>query len=185
MYRQLYNTINSYYLLKNLIILRAVLKQQQNNPEWGEQVQKILERGINTPRKGTDVGDHPPITPMKHATRNELDGDAWRLYDYITRHFIATVSKSSIETINKKCAYLCIIIYIINFKYQVARDCKYLSTVIKFEIGMELFTATGRTLLDPGYTSILTWQSLGTNDTLPKISFGDKVDIQEVNHIIY
>lgn len=67
----------------------------------------------------------------------------------------------------------------------MARDCKYLSTVIKFEIGMEIFTATGRTLLDPGYTSILTWQSLGTNDTLPKISIGEKVDIQEVDYIIY
>ncbi|XP_015173858.1 PREDICTED: DNA topoisomerase 3-beta-1 [Polistes dominula] len=131
--------------------LVGVLLKQRYDPEWGEQVQQILERGINEPRKGVDVGDHPPITPMKYATRNELDGDAWRLYDYITRHVIATV----------------------------ARDCKYLSTVIKFKVGMEIFTATGRTLLDPGYTSILTWQSFGTNDTLPKISFGEKVDIQE------
>lgn len=47
-------------------------------------------------RKGTDAGDHPPITPMKSATESELGHDAFRLYDYITRHFIATVSTSSI-----------------------------------------------------------------------------------------
>jgi len=42
-------------------------------------------------RKGSDQGDHPPITPMKSATESELGHDAFRLYDYITRHFIATV----------------------------------------------------------------------------------------------
>lgn len=43
-------------------------------------------------RKGHDAGDHPPITPMKAATEGELDHDSWKLYDYITRNFIATVS---------------------------------------------------------------------------------------------
>ena len=41
-----------------------------------------------------DAGDHPPITPMKTATESELGHDAWKVYDYITRHFIATVSCS-------------------------------------------------------------------------------------------
>ncbi|XP_034190961.2 DNA topoisomerase 3-beta isoform X1 [Osmia lignaria lignaria] len=131
--------------------LPAALKQQQNNPDWGDQVRKILMTGINRPKKGHDVGDHPPITPMKHATRSELDGDSWRLYDYITRHFIATL----------------------------APDCRYLSTTVKFEIGMEIFTANGHSLIDPGYTSILTWQALGSNDTLPKFTVNEKVNIQE------
>lgn len=31
---------------------------------------------------GTDVGDHPPITPVRCATEAELGGgDAWRLYE--------------------------------------------------------------------------------------------------------
>lgn len=68
------------------------MKQQRNSSDWGDDVRKILEKGINRPRKGHDAGDHPPITPMKSASRNELDGDSWRLYDFITRHFIATVT---------------------------------------------------------------------------------------------
>lgn len=71
--------------------IRSTLKQQQNNSDWGDEVRKILSAGISKPKKGHDAGDHPPITPMKAASRNELDGDSWKLYDYITRHFIATV----------------------------------------------------------------------------------------------
>lgn len=78
-----------------IIYISSTLKQQQNSPEWGEEVRKILTIGMNRPRKGHDAGDHPPITPMKCATRSELDGDSWRLYDYITRHFIATVCSIS------------------------------------------------------------------------------------------
>lgn len=47
-------------------------------------------------RKGHDAGDHPPITPMKSATEGDLDHESWKLYDYITRHFIATVSLQKI-----------------------------------------------------------------------------------------
>lgn len=67
---------------------------------------------------------------MKSATRNELDAEAWKLYDYITRHFIGTLAK----------------------------DCRYLSTVIKIVINNEVFYITGKTLIDPGYTEVMTWQ---------------------------
>jgi len=71
---------------------RGVLKQQAGNPDWGQQVSDVLRAGIQRPKKGHDAGDHPPITPMRAATEAELGHEAWRLYDYITRHFIATVS---------------------------------------------------------------------------------------------
>jgi len=71
---------------------RSVLKQQVGSADWGQEVSDILRQGIQRPKKGHDAGDHPPITPMKSATEAELGHDAWRLYDYITRHFIATVS---------------------------------------------------------------------------------------------
>jgi len=73
---------------------RSVLKQQVGSSDWGEQVSDILRVGIQRPKKGHDAGDHPPITPMKAASEAELGHDAWRLYDYITRHFIATVSST-------------------------------------------------------------------------------------------
>lgn len=66
---------------------------------------------------------------------------------------------------------------------QLAHDCKYLSTTVKFEIGMEVFTANGHSSIDPGYTNILTWQALGSNDTLPRFTPGEKVNIQEVVNV--
>eukprot|EP00854_Cymbomonas_tetramitiformis_P019490 gene19490-23305_t len=40
-----------------------------------------------------DAGDHPPITPVRSATEHEVGGgDAWRVYDYVARHFIASLS---------------------------------------------------------------------------------------------
>ncbi|XP_047004194.1 DNA topoisomerase 3-beta-1 [Schistocerca americana] len=131
--------------------LVGVLKQQQHSSVWGAEVREILADGINKPRKGHDAGDHPPITPMKLANKGDLDNDAWRLYDYITRHFIATVS----------------------------RDCKYLSTTVAFSIGTEIFTCTGKTLLDPGYTTIMHWQALGKDEIIPDFTVGEEAALHD------
>ncbi|XP_046665335.1 DNA topoisomerase 3-beta-1 [Homalodisca vitripennis] len=132
--------------------LLGVLRQQQNSSEWGADVRAILTEGINKPRKGKDAGDHPPITPMKAASRTELDGESWKLYDYITRHFIATVSQ----------------------------DCRYLSTTITLAIGTEKFSTTGKTLLDPGYTTVMHWQAFAKNETVPNFTQGEEATIQDV-----
>ncbi len=68
------------------------MHQQKSGP-WRDEVRELLGMGVNRPRKGADAGDHPPITPMRGATEADLGGEAWRLYEYIVRHFIATVSQ--------------------------------------------------------------------------------------------
>lgn len=131
--------------------IMGVLRQQQNSSEWGEEVKELLRNGIVRPKQGHDAGDHPPITPMKLASRNELDGDAWKVYDYITRHFIGTISK----------------------------DCKYLSTTATLSIGDEIFTVSGKTLLDPGYTTIMPWQALGKNEIVPDFNVNETLPISD------
>ena len=43
------------------------------------------------------MGDHPPITPVRSATETELGGgDAWRVYDYVARHFLGSVSPDAV-----------------------------------------------------------------------------------------
>ncbi|PRD23311.1 UNVERIFIED_CONTAM: Top3b [Trichonephila clavipes] len=123
---------------------------------WSCQTDHMTGTSAHAPqcsRKGHDAGDHPPITPMKLASRNELDNDAWKVYDYISRHFIATVSP----------------------------DMKYVQTVIAFRIGEETFTCTGKTLIDPGYTKVMTWQSMSAEETLPDLKKGDVLKISEVS----
>jgi len=87
-----------------------VLKQQLGNSDWGQQVSDILQAGIQRPKKGHDAGDHPPITPMRAASEVELGHEAWRLYDYITRHFIATVGGTSSFSVLCFASFLLILI---------------------------------------------------------------------------
>ncbi|KAI4569052.1 hypothetical protein MJG53_014670 [Ovis ammon polii x Ovis aries] len=132
--------------------LKGPLRQQANHPYWADTVKRLLAEGLNRPRKGHDAGDHPPITPMKSATEAELGGEAWRLYEYITRHFIATVS----------------------------HDCKYLQSSVSFRIGPERFTCTGKTVISPGFTEIMPWQSVPLEESLPTCQKGDTLAVAEV-----
>ena len=75
-----------------LLTNRGTLRIQSNSAIWGQEVQELLQQGISSPRRGVDVGDHPPITPMRPASESEVGHDAFRLYELITRVFIATVS---------------------------------------------------------------------------------------------
>ncbi|XP_073954639.1 DNA topoisomerase 3-beta [Choristoneura fumiferana] len=125
--------------------LMGTLRQQQSSSKWGAEVRALVANGINKPKKGHDAGDHPPITPMRAASESELEGDMWRIYDYVTRHFIATLS----------------------------RDCKYLSTSITFKIGTETFTYTGNTLVDAGYTEVMHWQAFGKDEFVPLLAVDD------------
>ncbi|XP_060927383.1 DNA topoisomerase 3-beta-1 [Limanda limanda] len=132
--------------------LKGTLKQQTNNPFWAEEVKALLSTGLNRPRKGSDAGDHPPITPMRAASEGELGSDGWRLYEYITRHFIATISQ----------------------------DCKYLQTTIYFSIGPEAFSCTGKTLISPGYTTVMPWLGIPLEENLPECERGDTFTVDEI-----
>lgn len=131
--------------------LRGVLKQFERSSEYGEDARNILN-DFCQPRKGTDCGDHPPITPMKVASRSDFEHDTWRLYDFICRHFMGTLS----------------------------RDMKYKSTTTKFIIDSEVFTNTSNVLIDPGYTRVMTWQSLNKESLSTLYKVGDKVKIKDI-----
>lgn len=132
--------------------LKGMLVQLQGGSSWGCNIQKLLQTGLQKPRKGHDAGDHPPITPTKLARENELNGDAWRLYDYVTRHFIATLSP----------------------------DCKYLQTKIEFLAGEEAMSCSGKTPIDPGFTSVMPWMAIQADESVPCLEKGATCKIFEV-----
>jgi len=105
--------------------LRAAVAAQTSSPIWGNYASELLRNGLNKGRDGTDMGDHPPITPVRSATESQI-GDGWRLFDMVTRHFLATVSG----------------------------DCKFLRTKVFFEVNGEHFSIAGRKVTDPGFTRI-------------------------------
>uniref|UniRef100_A0A8C7LLX3 DNA topoisomerase n=1 Tax=Oncorhynchus mykiss TaxID=8022 RepID=A0A8C7LLX3_ONCMY len=132
--------------------LKGTLRQQANNPFWAQEVKALLSEGLNRPRKGADAGDHPPITPMRAASEGELGGDGWRLYEYIVRHFIATVSQ----------------------------DCKYLQTTISFTIASEGFSCSGKTLISPGFTEVMPWLGIPLEEAMPVCERGDVFTVEEI-----
>ena len=81
---------------------------------------------------GHDAGDHPPITPVASATEQELGGgDMWRLYDYVARHFLGSLSQ----------------------------DCTSTRTIASFQRWTgEPSTASGTSPKRPGFTAIMPWR---------------------------
>ena len=59
---------------------KGSLNNFSNHPNFGENVKKILKDYKVPILKGINAGDHPPITPSKVATKNELKGNNWNLF---------------------------------------------------------------------------------------------------------
>ncbi|CAG0894470.1 unnamed protein product [Cyprideis torosa] len=134
--------------------LKGTLAQHVSHPDWGNHAKGLMAEGISRPKKGTDVGDHPPITPMRCATRSDFNDDsAWRLYDFICRYFIGTISP----------------------------DCTFLSRVVDIAIGDERFTVSGKNLLKPGFTSVMTWLALSSEEQLPPYKKGEVLQVSDVS----
>lgn len=131
-----------------MLFPREILNFFKSSNEFGEHAREVL-REYTSPRKGKDCGDHPPITPMRAAGefysqihlffilfvfpisigRGEFDNDTWRVYDYVVRNFLGSVSK----------------------------DMKLKSITYKFRIREELFKATATTLVEAGFSRVMPW----------------------------
>jgi len=115
----------------------GTLQDQTHDSRWGQYVQDLLKTGINSAKGGVDMGDHPPITPCRHARAGELSGDMARVYDLVARHFIASVS----------------------------HDAVWRSTTVRLaieELGEKgNFTIRGKQLVSPGFLSIVLYKQYG------------------------
>nr|ACX31684.1 DNA topoisomerase III beta [Leishmania donovani] len=132
--------------------LAGTLAQQKNHSMWGAYVTALLQQGHARPKAGKDAGDHPPITPMRSASPGELSGDEWRIFEYITRHFIASVSP----------------------------DCRLIKTKITIELGGELFGISGKVVEDPGFTEIMPHARV-EDDRMPTgVHKGDSFQLSDV-----
>ena len=74
--------------------LNPIVQQQTSNPFWGEFARRVMTWGIN-PRQGKKTDNaHPPIYPTKSA--DDLKDEELKIYELITRHFLACVSKDAL-----------------------------------------------------------------------------------------
>jgi len=115
--------------------LHSALQEQANHPSWGRVVGYLLSSGrIDRPEGGRDVGDHPPITPMRAAPRDEFSkGNEWKIYDYVTRHFIASLHD----------------------------DCEYLERKMVVDLNGFNFSYTWHEMVDRGFLFAMPWKMKG------------------------
>ena len=93
----------------------------------GAYAAELLRNGHAQARSGLDAGDHPPITPVGNPPSNFLSGDDARMYDLITRHFLASISP----------------------------DAKFLVTTATFQSGSgEMFSTSGKKEIDAGFMKV-------------------------------
>jgi DNA topoisomerase-3 len=77
--------------------LRSLVKKQEENNSWGDYAKNLVEGGqFMEPRNGKqDDKAHPPIHPVRMANKGMLSADEWKVYELITRHFLAVCSKDA------------------------------------------------------------------------------------------
>ena len=117
--------------------LVSALEEQANHPNWGRVVSYLLSSGrVERPEGGKDVGDHPPITPMRAAPRDEFSkGNEWKIYDYVTRHFIASLHD----------------------------DCEYVERKIAVDLNGYRFTYNCHEMMDRGFLFAMPWKQRAMN----------------------
>ena len=77
--------------------VRQILRAHADHPDWGRTASHLLRTRFSStgkpPARGTDVGDHPPITCLRSATRETVGGgSAWRVYEFVARNMLGSFS---------------------------------------------------------------------------------------------
>ncbi|KAJ7899089.1 prokaryotic type I DNA topoisomerase, partial [Mycena leptocephala] len=83
----------------------TLIEKQTVDPAWGGFAQGLQQGGFHSPRRGKNNDKaHPPIHPTAHA--GNLEGNEKRVYEFITRRFLACCSKDaegSMTTVDVTC----------------------------------------------------------------------------------
>ncbi|KAJ6498952.1 prokaryotic type I DNA topoisomerase [Mycena sanguinolenta] len=83
----------------------TLIEKQTADPLWGAFAQGLQQGGFGTPRRGKNNDKaHPPIHPTAHA--GGLQGNEKRVYEFVTRRFLACCSKDaegSMTTVDATC----------------------------------------------------------------------------------
>ncbi|KDQ18485.1 hypothetical protein BOTBODRAFT_103685 [Botryobasidium botryosum FD-172 SS1] len=73
---------------------QSLIAKQTADPAWGAFATRLQGDGFQAPRKGKNNDNaHPPIHPTAYA--GQLVGDEKRVYEFITRRFLACCSKDA------------------------------------------------------------------------------------------
>jgi DNA topoisomerase-3 len=126
--------------------LRPLIQAQAQDQRWGPYAQALLDGKFKKPRKGKNNDQaHSPIHPVRAA--DNLEGDDKKLYEFITRRFLACCSEAA----------------------------KGHSTQVKINIAHETFNGNGLTILERNYLDVYPFEQWN-NALLPNFTVGQQFE---------
>ncbi|KAL7920535.1 DNA topoisomerase [Trichoderma austrokoningii] len=132
--------------------LRALVQKQTTDHRWGPYAQGLVNGGFQQPREGRhDDKAHPPIHPIAHVGSNVLSDNEVRLYEYVTRRFLACCSE----------------------------DAKGMATDIELQFGDEHFSTRGVIVLERNYLDVYVYESWNNSTELPQFTVGEQFEPTE------
>ncbi|KAG8760506.1 DNA topoisomerase [Serendipita sp. 396] len=122
----------------------SYIQKQTASPEWGAFATRLAAGGFNKPRKGKKNDKaHPPIHPTAYA--GNLVGNEKKVYEYVTRRFLASCSK----------------------------DAEGFQTTITVSVNTEEFSANGLLVLERNYLEVFPYDKW-TSHELPNFEEGEE-----------
>ncbi|MFH0970924.1 MAG: DNA topoisomerase I [Candidatus Diapherotrites archaeon] len=131
--------------------VREHLEEMGNHPPYSKFVKDILSKPLNPSRGKKNTTDHPPIHPTKIPPANIGDRER-KVFDLIARRFLATFMEDALT----------------------------LNVSVDLDIGKEPFTATGQTILVPGWKAVYPYSVL-KEIVLPALKKNDRVDVKKMD----
>ncbi|MFW5946111.1 MAG: DNA topoisomerase I [Candidatus Natronoplasma sp.] len=132
--------------------LESHLKKLRSS-EFTEEIDEILSQDKIWPTKGKKKStDHPPIYPIKPATKSDLSGNRWKVYELILRRFLATLAPYGVKRLRNA----------------------------EFDIKEEMFKTSGTELVKDGWRKYYPYYKFKETE-IPSLQKGEKVDVSDVN----
>lgn len=134
--------------------LKAIIQKQTSDQGWGAFAQDLNDGGFRQPRGGRNNDQaHPPIHPVNHVARSQLNDEEWRVYEFVTRRFLACCSE----------------------------DAKGETTTVELEWGGEIFSASGLLVLERNYLDVYPYDKWESTKQLPRFTLHERFIPDEAN----
>jgi DNA topoisomerase-1 len=134
------------------LALRPILEKLRKS-EFSKEAEEILSQETIRPSRGKmSTTDHPPIHTVDAATKSELKGHRWTVYELVTRRFLATLAPSCI-----------------------AKTVK-----VDLEIGGEPFVSEGYVIISPGWRKYYPYYRV-QEVVLPPLTEGESAEVLKVH----
>lgn len=131
--------------------LRGILEKLTKSEFSAEAQELLAQESIRASKGKRSTTDHPPIHPVDAATKAELKGHKWDIYELVTRRFLATVAPS----------------------------CRSESTVVDLDLGGEPFVSEGYRILSPGWRKYYPYYT-SSETILPEMKEGGSAEVLKV-----